>query len=346
MTIFLHYYSSYTLQTTTNSGNSSSNSLSIRDCLLLSTILSSTDPITTLTVYSNLKIHFNLYYLVFGESILNDAVSVTLYNTLTRNILQKTVTTDAADIFSSEEILLILGEFMIVFIISSLIGYCMGILIAFLLRKVADWKESYSSRDSYLKQHLPLQQIDEEFSRSDNDILHSSVANDIPGRNNYLSSEDPSVTTNDTSQQPDHSHTTRPNSSSIIHPHHPDEIIPILFLFFLCYFSFFLSETFQCSGIVTIFFSGISTRRYIMKHLNTTIKLLFTRIMEILSHLMETSCFIIMGLSIFLISLDAYHWSFIAMIFGLCVVGRILPVYFLLNLVIVIPSLSPHHLTS
>ena len=48
------------------------------DCLLFGSLISATDPVTVLAIFSDLHVDVNLYALVFGESVLNDAVAIVL----------------------------------------------------------------------------------------------------------------------------------------------------------------------------------------------------------------------------------------------------------------------------
>ncbi len=48
------------------------------DCLLFGAIVSATDPVTVLAVFKELKVDVNLDALLFGESVLNDAVAIVL----------------------------------------------------------------------------------------------------------------------------------------------------------------------------------------------------------------------------------------------------------------------------
>ncbi|KAJ7297204.1 hypothetical protein O6H91_Y073100 [Diphasiastrum complanatum] len=52
------------------------------ECLLFGAIVSATDPVTVLGIFQELGTDVNLYALVFGESVLNDAVAISLYRTL------------------------------------------------------------------------------------------------------------------------------------------------------------------------------------------------------------------------------------------------------------------------
>ncbi|CAH8458449.1 unnamed protein product [Schistosoma intercalatum] len=55
-----------------------SQTLRLSDCLLFGAIISATDPVTVLAIFSDLKVDVNLYALVFGESVLNDALAIAL----------------------------------------------------------------------------------------------------------------------------------------------------------------------------------------------------------------------------------------------------------------------------
>ena len=48
------------------------------DCLLFGAIISATDPVTVLAVFKELKVDVDLDALMFGESVLNDAVAIVL----------------------------------------------------------------------------------------------------------------------------------------------------------------------------------------------------------------------------------------------------------------------------
>lgn len=49
------------------------------DCLLFGALISATDPVTTLAIFQDKNVDLNLYSMIFGESVLNDAVSIILF---------------------------------------------------------------------------------------------------------------------------------------------------------------------------------------------------------------------------------------------------------------------------
>ena len=53
--------------------------LTMIECLLFGSALSATDPVTILAIFQQYKVDPTLYSIIFGESLLNDAVSIVLY---------------------------------------------------------------------------------------------------------------------------------------------------------------------------------------------------------------------------------------------------------------------------
>ena len=56
--------------------------LTLLDALTFGALISATDPVATLAIFHAVDVDATLYMLVFGESVLNDAVAVVLYRTL------------------------------------------------------------------------------------------------------------------------------------------------------------------------------------------------------------------------------------------------------------------------
>eukprot|EP00192_Tetraselmis_astigmatica_P007917 CAMPEP_0117670146 /NCGR_PEP_ID=MMETSP0804-20121206/12572_1 /TAXON_ID=1074897 /ORGANISM="Tetraselmis astigmatica, Strain CCMP880" /LENGTH=630 /DNA_ID=CAMNT_0005478375 /DNA_START=78 /DNA_END=1967 /DNA_ORIENTATION=+ len=56
--------------------------LSFLEAMLFGAIISATDPVTVLSVFQRLGANVDMYSIVFGESVLNDAVAIVLYRTV------------------------------------------------------------------------------------------------------------------------------------------------------------------------------------------------------------------------------------------------------------------------
>jgi sodium/hydrogen exchanger 3 len=58
-------------------------SVPLIECLVFSTLISAVDPVAVLAIFQEIGVNKALYFLVFGESLLNDAVVITVYNVMT-----------------------------------------------------------------------------------------------------------------------------------------------------------------------------------------------------------------------------------------------------------------------
>ena len=88
--------------------------------------LSATDPVTILAIFNAYKVDPKLYTVIFGESILNDAIAIVLFETA-----QKYVPSNLPDA-KNESLTIIslfeaIGLFLFVFLGSMLIGVVIGI---------------------------------------------------------------------------------------------------------------------------------------------------------------------------------------------------------------------------
>lgn len=53
----------------------------LNESFAFSSLISATDPVAVLGIFKEIGVDKNLFILIFGESILNDAVSIILFNT-------------------------------------------------------------------------------------------------------------------------------------------------------------------------------------------------------------------------------------------------------------------------
>jgi len=97
------------------------------ESLLYGTLISSTDPVATLSVFADVHAPPLLYNLVFGESVLNDAVAVVLFRTLSQFYEEE---------FTVHTFWKVIGQFMGVSIGSILIGTACALACALLLKKL------------------------------------------------------------------------------------------------------------------------------------------------------------------------------------------------------------------
>ncbi|KAG6731919.1 hypothetical protein I3842_01G152200 [Carya illinoinensis] len=101
-------------------------SLKIGDFLAIGAIFSATDSVCTLQVLNQDETPL-LYSLVFGESVVNDATSVVLFNAIQSFDLSH---------FSSSIALQFVGNFFYLFITSTLLGAFTGLLSAYMIKRL------------------------------------------------------------------------------------------------------------------------------------------------------------------------------------------------------------------
>ncbi|SPO28598.1 probable NHX1 - Na+/H+ exchanger of the prevacuolar compartment - involved in salt tolerance [Ustilago trichophora] len=100
-------------------------SLTLLECLIFGSTLSATDPVTILAIFNTYKVDPKLYSVIFGESILNDAVSIVMFDTLS--------TFRGKEIYVSS-IFHGIGLFLVVFTLSMMLGVCFGLGCSLLLK--------------------------------------------------------------------------------------------------------------------------------------------------------------------------------------------------------------------
>lgn len=86
---------------------------------------------SVLAIFKELNADVNLYAIVFGESIFNDAISIVMYETV--------IKAGQGDKTVSEEIFGSILQFFVIFIGSLLIGAVSALLIAFILKRQSSY---------------------------------------------------------------------------------------------------------------------------------------------------------------------------------------------------------------
>ncbi|XP_042312022.1 sodium/hydrogen exchanger 2-like [Sceloporus undulatus] len=100
--------------------------ITLLQSLLFGSLISAVDPVAVLAVFENIHVNEQLYILVFGESLLNDAVTVVLYNLFKSFCQMRTI--EVIDIFAG------IANFFVVGIGGVLIGIILGFVAAFTTR--------------------------------------------------------------------------------------------------------------------------------------------------------------------------------------------------------------------
>jgi solute carrier family 9 (sodium/hydrogen exchanger), member 8 len=98
-------------------------SFSFWEAMTFGALLSAVDPVATIAVFSALNVNKTLHFLVFGESVLNDAVAIVLYRTFAKLI--------GAETYHSYSIVL---DFVRIFFGSAILGALSGVIAALVLK--------------------------------------------------------------------------------------------------------------------------------------------------------------------------------------------------------------------
>ncbi|XP_014477763.1 PREDICTED: sodium/hydrogen exchanger 7 isoform X5 [Dinoponera quadriceps] len=115
-----------------------STSFTFLDTLYFGALISPTDPLTIISIFNDLHVDVNLYALVFGESVLNDAVALVLSGSI-QNYAERYQSGSGG--FETVAFFQAFGDFVGIFSLSLFIGAIMGCITALLTKftKVRDF---------------------------------------------------------------------------------------------------------------------------------------------------------------------------------------------------------------
>lgn len=99
------------------------------DALAVGATLSATDPVTILAIFNAYKVDPKLYTIIFGESILNDAIAIVLFETA-----QNYSSGPSAGKLTILSLFESIGVFMLVFFGSLIMGILVGLATSLLLK--------------------------------------------------------------------------------------------------------------------------------------------------------------------------------------------------------------------
>jgi NhaP-type Na+/H+ or K+/H+ antiporter len=106
-----------------------------KEAFAFGSLISATDPVSVLAIFKEMDADVNLYALVFGESIFNDAVAIVMFEIVTKS----------GDASLGEELRNGIWGFFVIFVGSLLIGAVSALVISFVLkRQVAEPSERLS----------------------------------------------------------------------------------------------------------------------------------------------------------------------------------------------------------
>jgi sodium/hydrogen exchanger 8 len=93
------------------------------------------------------------------------------------------------------------------------------------------------------------------------------------------------------------------------------------------YVPFLLAEIMHLSGIVTILFTGMAARQYVVPNLSSATESNSDTFFRLVAHIAETSIFLELGLSVFGLAGGNLYWRFVLWSFFACLLGRVFNIY-------------------
>ncbi|KAK4303533.1 hypothetical protein Pmani_024464 [Petrolisthes manimaculis] len=106
-------------------------SFTFSEGLVFSSLISAVDPVAVLAIFQELGVNKDLYFLVFGESLLNDGVTVVVYNTMQSFMAQEGAV-------GAEQYALAVAAVAVVVFGGALIGVVFGFITAFITKYTTD----------------------------------------------------------------------------------------------------------------------------------------------------------------------------------------------------------------
>ena len=93
--------------------------ITFAETLTFGALVSATDPVSVIAVFTELRVDPKMFYLVFGESVLNDAVGIVLFKTFSKFVGYS---------FTAKNLALAVADFIVIFSGSAIVG---GVCAAF-----------------------------------------------------------------------------------------------------------------------------------------------------------------------------------------------------------------------
>ena len=110
------------------------------ESLIFGALISATDPVTVLAVFGAMGADLNLFSLVFGESVMNDAVAIVLYRAL--DGFNPSKCGDSCEVTASS-ISAAFANFVYIFVGSVVVGTAIGLISALLYKFAKMYEEEF-----------------------------------------------------------------------------------------------------------------------------------------------------------------------------------------------------------
>lgn len=133
-----------------------------KEAFAFGSLISATDPVSVLAIFKEMNADMNLYTIVFGESIFNDAVAIVMYQT----VLQA----GSNGLSTGQEIANSIGQFILIFTGSLVIGAVSALLSAFVLKR---------QKSTGLRRQISEASVSEQEQHHAEEVLKQEVMTEI-----------------------------------------------------------------------------------------------------------------------------------------------------------------------
>ncbi|PWA18808.1 hypothetical protein CCH79_00005672 [Gambusia affinis] len=265
------------------------------DCLFFGAIVSATDPVTVLAIFHELHVDVDLYALLFGESVLNDAVAVVLSSSIVAYQPQG----DNSHTFEAMALLKSLGMFLGVFSGSFSLGVATGInecqlkdddsdLILTdgdISLTYGDITVSTDATGARTSDGLATDDLDRELAYGDHELVMRGTRLVLP-----MDDSEPPFTD---------------------HLRMDFQLLETALFFLMSWSTFLLAEACGFTGVVAVLFCGITQAHYTFNNLSPESQDRTKQLFELLNFLAENFIFSYMGLTLFTFQNHIFNPMFI-----------------------------------
>lgn len=302
-------------------------SLSLEEAFSFASLLSATDPVSTGSILSSFRVNPTLHALVYGESVLNDAIAIVLYRVFTRFLVQESSNaTNALALFS----------FLFVLLFSIAVGYAVGGLATWILRVIhiqaklnetglqRQYEERRAKEDRELEAQILAEMQEDPYSVG---IIGLGSGTELAVKLEKLKLEKPLNLTKKIVKR-----TIGGVFGTGTHQRIDADLLigigetSMLLLF--AYASFSLCEVLGLSGIVSALFTGIAYNWYTRPVMTKHGREISYSVIRILATIAEVAVFFQIGLNVvLLLGASGHHGAFIVITILGCLVGRIAHIF-------------------
>ncbi|CAF1235626.1 unnamed protein product [Adineta steineri] len=342
-----------------------------RECFIIGALNSAIDPVAILSIFQVLNVDQLLYMLVFGESILNDAVAIVLTNVLVES--KRNFDSIDTNKLTAVSMIGLLASSNLTTVSNSVINTSTNNLVHYNPHQMA-YEHGKNTPDIFKNKYTSYDNDDDD----DNEPIYIDFKNhrNIPAKREgnhsmsyneaYISFESKRSLTVDNSSSTTTSISTQIVSSlktltqislRFILMFYASGFLGLLFgltsalltkylafdrsslaleislLLLTAYASYMFAEMFQLSGIMSILVCGLTMSHYTHENLSNVGRQSITVLFRTIAFLAETCVFIYLGVGIFEYQ-HSFHPKLIAWTISLTLIGRaahIFPLSYILN---------------